>query len=103
MAGVKGRSGGARPGAGRKKKEPAVLPLSVHYDDPLTFLKAVMNDAGAEAKTRVDAAKALMPFVHQKLGESGKKQKRQAEAEKVASRFSPAPPPKLVAAGGKKV
>ena len=103
MTGVKGRSGGARPGAGRKPKEPAVLPLSVQYDDPLAFLKAVMNDAGSEAKIRVDAAKALMPFVHQKLGEGGKKEQQKEAAHKAAGRFSPAPPPKLVAAGGKKV
>lgn len=103
MAGVKGRSGGARPGAGRPKKEPEVLPLSAHYDDPLKFLKAVMNDSGAEAKLRIDAAKALMPFVHQKLGEGGKKEQQKEAANKVASRFAAAPPPKLVAAGGKKV
>ncbi|MEX5744666.1 hypothetical protein [Massilia sp. X63] len=80
-----------------------MLPLSVQYDDPLVFLKAVMNDTGTEAKMRVDAAKALLPFVHQKLGEGGKKEQKQADAKKVASRFTSAPPPKLVAAGGKKV
>lgn len=103
MAGVKGRSGGARPGAGRKPKEPPILALAATYDDPAKFLRAVMNDSGSEAKLRVDAAKALMPFVHQKLGEGGKKEQKQAEANKVASRFATAAPPKLVAAGGKKV
>lgn len=103
MAGVKGRSGGARPGAGRPKKEPAILTMAATYDDPAKFLRAVMNDSGSEAKLRVDAAKALMPFVHQKLGEGGKKEKQQDAAKKVASRFSAAAPPRLVAAGGKKV
>lgn len=110
MAGVKGRSGGprpnsggARPGAGRKPKEPAILVLAATYDDPEKFLRAVMNDSGSEAKLRVDAAKALMPYIHAKKGEGGKKEARQAEAQKVASRYAPAAPPKLVAAGGKKV
>ena len=68
MAGVKGRSGGARPGAGR-----------------------------------VDAAKALMPYIHARKGEAGKKEQRNEAAKGVAGRFSTAAPPRLVAAGGKKV
>lgn len=103
MAGKPGRSGGARPGAGRKPKEPAIITLAATYDDPAKFLRAVMNDSGSEAKLRVDAAKALMPFVHQKLGEGGKKEQKDAAAKKVAGRFTAAAPPKLVAAGGKKV
>jgi phage terminase small subunit len=62
-----------------------VLPLSANYDDPKAFLKAVMNDPGTEAKLRVDAAKALMPFIHQRLGEGGKKDQKQAAAEKAAT------------------
>ena len=103
MAGQPGRSGGARPGAGRPKKEPAVLPLSVQYSDPLDFLRAVMNDAGSEAKLRVDAARALMPFVHAKKGEAGKKDQKNEDAKKVAGRFAQASAPRLAAAGGKKV
>lgn len=79
------------------------LPLAVQYEDPLAFLKAVMNDTGAEAKMRVDAAKALMPFVHTKKGEGGKKDQRNEDAKKVAGRFSQAAAPRLAAAGGKKV
>lgn len=103
MAGQPGRSGGARPGAGRPKKEPAVLPLSVTYSDPLDFLKAVMNDTGAEAKLRLDAARALMPFVHAKKGESGKKDQKNEQAKQAAGRFAQAAAPRLAAAGGKKV
>lgn len=110
MAGVKGKSGGprpnsggARPGSGRKPKEPAILTLAATYDDPAKFLRAVMNDSASEAKLRLDAAKALMPFVHQKMGEGGKKEQRHAAAQKVANRFAPAEPPKLAAVGGKKV
>jgi phage terminase small subunit len=103
MAGVKGKSGGARPGAGRKPTPPTIIDLAATYDDPEKFLRAVMNDAMTDAKLRVDAAKALMPYVHTRKGEGGKKEADAAAAKKVASRFSSAPPPKLVAAGGKKV
>ena len=103
MAGKPGRSGGARPGAGRKPKEPAIITLAATYDDPAKFLRAVMNDSGSEARLRVDAAKALMPFVHKKLGEGGKKEQKDEAAKKVAGRFTAAAPPRLAAAGGKKV
>ncbi|CAG9172426.1 hypothetical protein CURE108131_23130 [Cupriavidus respiraculi] len=103
MAGKPGRSGGARPGAGRPPKEPDILAIAATYDDPLKFLKAVMNDVSTDAKMRVDAAKAMLPYTHQKLGEGGKKDQRQEAAKQVASRFAAAAPPKLVAAGGKKV
>ncbi len=103
MAGVKGRSGGARPNSGPKPKEPTILQLASTYDDPEKFLRAVMNDAMSDAKLRVDAAKALMPFAHAKKGEGGKKEQRQAQAEKAAGRFTAAEAPKLVAAGGKRL
>ena len=77
--------------------------LSKMYSDPADFLKAVMNDSGEDLRFRVDAAKTLMQYTHVKPGEQGKKEARQDAAEKVASRFAPSAPPKLVAAGGKKV
>lgn len=106
MAGVKGRSGGprpnsggARPGAGRPKKQPeeaAKTTFDAVHADPKQFLLDVMNDLGLDAKLRIDAAKCLMPFVHQKLGEGGKKEQQHEAAKKVASKFAAALPPKLV-------
>lgn len=109
MAGVKGKSGGpranaggARPGAGRPRKE--VPPVDVQATgDPMAFLEALMDDVGADPRMRLEAAKALMPFKFQKLGEGGKKEKAHDDAKKVAGRFSPSAPPKLIAAGGRKV
>lgn len=75
----------------------------MRFRDPKAFLMAAMNDGETEFKLRVDAAKALMPFVHHKLGEGGKKEQRDEAAKKVASKFAPAAPPKLVATGGKKL
>lgn len=110
MAGQPGRSGGARPGAGRPKKEAQKLEIPVPvgetlaHKDPKIFLLALMNDLEADVKLRADAAKALMPFMHSKLGEGGKKELKQEGARKAAGgKFAPAAPPKLVAAGGKKV
>ena len=50
-------------------------------DDPLEYLKRVMNDHLEDPKLRADAAKALMPFIHQRQGETGKKEQKQAAAE----------------------
>lgn len=74
---------------------PLVMPAAAgHYKDPKEFLLDAMNMPEFEPKHRLDAAKALMPFMHQKLGEGGKKEQAQANAEKVASRFGAlAPPP----------
>lgn len=79
------------------------LSIALTHDDPEKFLMAFMNDLEMDPRERKDAAKALMPYRHQKLGEGGKKDAKQEAAKKVASRFAPSAPPKLVAAGGKKV
>lgn len=50
------------------------LSKALRFSDPKDFLLATMNDFEAEAKLRVDAAKALMPFIHPRKGESGKKE-----------------------------
>ena len=103
MAGKPGRSGGSRPGAGRPPKEPVMLDVNVIYDEPDKFLKAVMNDSGTEAKLRVDAAKALLSAQVRRAENGGKKEEKAAAAAKVASKYATATPPKLVAAGSKKV
>lgn len=88
----------------KERGKPLNLPdLSKMYSDPADFLKAVMNDGGEDLRFRVDAAKTLMQYTHVKPGEQGKKEARQEAAEKVASRFAPSPPPRLVASGGKKL
>lgn len=93
--------------AAEKGEEPAGptfdLSKAMQHQDPKNFLMAAMNDIELAPKQRIEAAKALMPFVHQKLGEGGKKEQKDAAAKKVAGRFSAAAPPKLAAVGGKKV
>ncbi|WCM88837.1 terminase small subunit [Acidovorax sp. NCPPB 3576] len=70
---------------------------------PLEFLLQVMRDEVEDKRTRIQAAQLAAPYVHPKKGESGKKDEKQAAAKQVASRFAAGAPPKLVAAGGKKV
>ncbi|HFL2185985.1 TPA: terminase small subunit [Pseudomonas putida] len=67
--------------------EPAGFDLTqaLLHRDPKDFLLSVMNDLGSEPKLRVDAAKALMPFVHPRKGESGKKDQAQANADRAAT------------------
>lgn len=95
MAGKPGRSGGARPGAGRPRKEPDIIQLAATYSDPRQFLIAVMNDLQTDIKLRVDAAKALMPYEHQRKADTaGKKEEAKDKAHKAGvGMFAPMPPP----------
>lgn len=117
MAGVKGRSGGpransggaransggARPGAGRKPApkthdlatpQPSAPAEPVVIEDPLEWLRAAMKNPLLDDKLRIDAAKALLPFVHTKKGEGGKKDEVLDAAKKAGKgRFAAAPAP----------
>ena len=53
-------------------------------DDPLEFMRKLMNDPEADPKIRLDAAKALAAFTVSKPGEKGKKEEK-LEAAKGAS------------------
>lgn len=118
MAGVKGRSGGARPNSGPKPKpKPKAAPVAkstrpggdaVMADgelprDPLEFLLDVMQGRHTVDPMQVRAAIAAAQYKHHKSGDGGKKDAQNEAAKKVAGRFSASAPPKLVAAGGRKV
>lgn len=77
----------ALAGGEQAEPEPAGFDLmqALLHRDPKDFLLSVMNDLETEPKLRVDAAKALMPFVHPRKGESGKKDQAQAKAEQAAT------------------
>lgn len=81
-----------------KNPSPEAPPVTGEYDDPLKFLMAVMNDSTEDIDTRKDAAKAMLPYVHPKKGETGKKEARNAAAKAAAgvSKFGSMAPPKLV-------
>jgi phage terminase small subunit len=81
-----------------KTPPPVVNNLSGKFEDPLEFLKSVMNDITEETDVRKDAAKAMLPYIHPKKGEGGKKEARNAAAKVAAgaSKFGAMAPPKLV-------
>lgn len=80
------KSKSATAGTEAATTEPAIagfdLAKVLQHGDPRDFLLAVMNDFQSDAKLRVDAAKALMPYVHGKVADKGKKEQRQDNAEK---------------------
>lgn len=63
--------------------------IPARSDDPLEFMRQMMNDLEADPKLRLDAAKALAGFTIAKPGEKGKKEERQEKAEEAgkSSRF----------------
>jgi hypothetical protein len=72
MAGVKGKSGGARAGAGRKKNpenQGAEFSTATTGMSPLDVLEFFMNDAKVPVALRLKAAGLAAPFKHKKLGE----------------------------------
>lgn len=96
MAGVKGRSGGARSGAGRKPSPP---PPAVEAEaDSLAFLQKVFSDEAQPLAQRVRAAIAHAQYIHVKRAQGGKKKEQAEKADKAAGgRFQAAKPPlKLV-------
>lgn len=75
MAGVKGKSGGARPGAGRKKNpenDGDEFAGSTTGMTPVEVLEFFMHHEAVPVALRLKAAQAAAPFKHKKLGEGGK-------------------------------
>lgn len=70
------------------------------YDDPIEFLKATMNNTALDVDTRKDAAKALLPYLHSKKGEGGKKDAKSDAAKKAAARFVTPQAPRLAVNNG---
>lgn len=94
MAGVKGRSGGARTGSGPKPKAPRLTKAKVYQtDDPDDFLRALMRDPKADFKDRMAAALALKKS-GSAVPAAGKKEQAQQEAKGVVRRsLAPVAPP----------
>jgi phage terminase small subunit len=87
-----------KPEATGDPSEPDIVTVEIpETDDPKVFLAALMNCPKAGVKARLEAAKALLPFEHAKMGEKGKKEKlTDAAREAGKGRFATAGPPKLV-------
>ncbi len=71
--------------------------LAGTFKDPKAFLEAMMNDMGEDPKLRLDAAKTLMPYIHARKADLGKKEQDMENAKKAAgNKFAASAPPKLV-------
>lgn len=95
MAGVKGRSGGKRAGAGRKP-EPQPIGPPADGDDALAYLLKVMQDETADARLRVRAAIAAAKFQQAKKDPGGKKDEQEERASRAVKKFAPGQAPRLV-------
>jgi phage terminase small subunit len=107
MAGVKGRSGGARQGTGPKPAKPTpVTPEAarvVHGEplDPRPTLELVAMGHMEVSPQQFKALTALLPYMHTKKGDGGKKDEKQDAAKKAgAGRFGASSPPRLVSNRG---
>ena len=102
--------GGARPGAGRPRKEAGRVPAvkneaaanrprkSLGGKTPLEYMLSVMNDDDQEPTRRDRMAMAAAPYVHARASDvaPGKKEQKQEAAEKVAAgKFAPRGGPRL--------
>ncbi len=70
------------------------------YSDAKQFLIDVMNLAGLPIAVRADAAKQLLPYMHARIGEVGKKEAKKENARAIARgrhKFSTKAPPPLLA------
>jgi hypothetical protein len=76
---ARSKRGGARPNAGRKKIEYSSNPALV-TDDPLAFIRAVMNDPEFAVRTRIEAAETLLKYEDSSVGAIGKKNAQQIAA-----------------------
>jgi hypothetical protein len=85
--------GGDRQGSGRKARR---LHNTKKHNDPVSFLKEVMNDEAAGAGRRVQAAIAALRFESKKGSvKGGKKAEREEAAKEVSGgRFSAARKPR---------
>lgn len=68
--------------------------IPARSDDPLEFMRQMMNDLEADPKLRLDAAKSLAAFTIAKPGEKGKKEEKSDAAKQAGKgRFASAPAP----------
>ena len=97
MAGIKGKSGGVRPGAGRKPKPPVEIAPEVAKAvageplDPRPTLELIALGHMEVSPAQLKALTALLPYVHAKKGAAGGKtdEPQKPESSKYAVRQGP--------------
>lgn len=62
----------------------------------MEFLQSMVEDGDLDVKLRINAAKALLPYLYAKTGELGKKEQATMEARELSETvFKPLPPPTM--------
>ena len=103
MTGQPGRSGGARPGSGRKRK-PAIVavvgaPRPAVIETPLEYALRVMNDRQAKPARRDWAAIVAAPYVHARCAPGGSPTQSQTKGTMTTKpRFLPTSNPEALSA-----
>ncbi len=92
MAGAKGRSGGARRGAGRPRKEPTP-PEPLPDMDARELVREISLGRIDPTDKQLKAALALMGDDTKRVLSAGKKDAKNEAAKAAASKFGAAPPP----------
>jgi phage terminase small subunit len=66
-----------------------------HYADPMHFLQDIINHKSLSITARARAAEQLMPYMHARVGEKGKKEQKNDDAAKIArgGKLSPSAAP----------
>lgn len=91
----------AHGGALKRKKSTSVpAPADMNMVD---FLEQVALGLREATNIQVRAAIAAAQYKNLKKGDGGKKEEQAEGAKKVANRFAPTAPPKLITANGRKV
>ena len=67
------------------------------FDDPIEYMKTVVNTPQEDPKLRLDAAKAWDAAIRGRAQAKGKKQEQQERAGKLAGKFGVPTPPSLKA------
>jgi phage terminase small subunit len=85
------------PGVDTKSAPPALL--RGKYKDSMALLIDAMNCDKLPIGARIDCAKALLPYQHARMGETGKKEKAKDRAREIArsgrNKFATKQPPQL--------
>lgn len=96
MAGVKGRSGGARVGAGAKPQPKVYLEHLDGGEDALDFLASVRKDKSAPAELRLRAAITEVQYTHLRNRDGGRNlAKSEKSSEAAKGKFAPGDAPRL--------
>ena len=90
-------AGKATPGVDTTPANVPKMPRD-KYSEPKAFLLDVMNLAALPIAVRADAAKQLLPYMHARMGEIGKKESAKDKAREIARgrhKFATKAPPVL--------